>query len=86
MTVNSSEVWGTAMAMELDKRQGMSPEDLFAENQRLKAIVAKLKAALEACEDYFDNRADADGDSEGFHPNKEMNLLTEVREALGKRY
>lgn len=54
---------------------------------KLRAENKAMKAALEQCEEYFDNRADADGDSEGFHPNKEMNLLTEVREALyGRSY
>lgn len=33
-------------------------------------------------DEYFDNRADADGDSEGFWPNEEMTLQT----ALGELY
>lgn len=32
--------------------------------------------------EYMDDRADADGDSEGFHPNKEMTLSIEISDAL----
>ena len=38
--------------------------------------------ALSECEEYFDNRADADCDQDGYIPNKEMRLLGTVREAL----
>lgn len=44
-----------------------------------------LNAALSAlceCEEYFDNKADADCDQDGFIPNKEMRILSEVREAI----
>ena len=34
------------------------------------------------CWEYFDNRADADCDSDGYIPNKEMQLLVSVNEAL----
>lgn len=37
---------------------------------------------LEQCEAYFDNRADADCDQDGLIPNKEMQLLSAVREAI----
>lgn len=37
--------------------------------------------ALTECEEYFDNRADADCDQDGFIPNKEMRLLSVVRTA-----
>jgi hypothetical protein len=30
--------------------------------------------------EYFDDISDADGDSEGFHPNKEMQLLNELEQ------
>lgn len=40
--------------------------------------------ALEECEDYFDQRSDADGDSEGYHPNREMTMLVLVQDALAK--
>ncbi|MGN7750601.1 hypothetical protein [Sinorhizobium sp. 22678] len=45
---------------------------------------ADLIAALQECEDYFDNRADADCDQDGYIPNEEMKLLQVVREALKK--
>lgn len=48
----------------------------------LKQTIREMKAALAQCEDYFDNRADADGGSMGFTPNAEMSLLVEVRQAL----
>ncbi|ASS55868.1 hypothetical protein [Rhizobium leguminosarum] len=38
--------------------------------------------ALEACEQYFDNRADADCDQDGFIPNEEMIILSKVQSAL----
>lgn len=38
--------------------------------------------ALEECEAYFDNRADADCDQDGFIPNEEMKLLSKVQSAL----
>ncbi len=40
-----------------------------------------VEALTQACE-YFDDRADADGDSEGFHPNKEMQLQMLCEAAL----
>ncbi len=40
--------------------------------------------ALEECEEYFDQRADADYEDERYVGNKEMNLLTVVREAIAK--
>lgn len=46
--------------------------------------IARLRDALDECEDYFDNRADADCDQDGYIPNEEMKLLTLVRGALGK--
>ncbi len=47
--------------------------------------VASLIAVLVECENYFDRHADADCDQDGFIPNEEMKLLTEVREALHGR-
>lgn len=53
-------------------------EALWEERERLREI-------LDECEDYFDNRADAEyfTDSAAPHPNEEMRLLTAVRAALG---
>jgi hypothetical protein len=53
-------------------------------NTRLVAASPDLLEALEACEEYFDNRADADCDQDGYIPNEEMKLLTLVRAALSK--
>lgn len=49
---------------------------------KAEAKLETMASALAECEDYFDNRADADCDQDGFIPNKEMRLLTVVREAL----
>lgn len=43
---------------------------------------ADLIEVLHECEAYFDNRADADCDQDGFIPNKEMTLLSRVRGAI----
>lgn len=53
-------------------------------NARLIAAAPDMLAALKECEEYFDNRADADGDSTGFTPNAEMNMLVMVRAAIAK--
>lgn len=44
--------------------------------------LSEAREALSECEEYFDNRADADCDQDGFIPNKEMRLLSVVRTAL----
>lgn len=46
----------------------------------------RLREALDECEDYFDQRADAEyfPDSAAPHPNEEMKLLQVVREAIRK--
>jgi len=50
------------------------------------AEIARLREVLDQCEDYFDNRADADCDQDGFQPNREMVLLSVVRAALAGGY
>ncbi len=47
-------------------------------------IINELLGTLIDCEDYFDNRADADCDQDGFIPNEEMRLLSSVREAIDR--
>ena len=44
-------------------------------------INLKNRKAVE-CEEYFDNRSDADCDQDGFIPNEEMKRLQGVRDAL----
>ena len=44
---------------------------------------ADVVEVLRDCEDYLDNRADADFDGERTVPNKAMILLERVREVLG---
>ncbi|WP_190241463.1 hypothetical protein [Rhizobium sp. N122] len=48
----------------------------------LTTAAPEVLEALLQCEDYFDNKADADCDQDGFIPNKEMVLLSKVREAI----
>ncbi len=63
-------------------------EKLIAEGKatKLERENAKLRTALEQCEDYFDNRADVvDGDYGVPAPNAEMSILAEIRSALGGR-
>ncbi len=38
--------------------------------------------AMQQCEEYFADRADADCDQDGYIPNKEMQLLMTVKAAL----
>ena len=45
-------------------------------------VMESMAEALKEAHDYFDDRADADGDSDGFYPNKEMHLQTHCVEAL----
>ena len=56
---------------------GQSREEIIAH-------AIKLEAALNECAEYFNQRSDADCDQDGFIPNEEMRLLTEIEEALGK--
>lgn len=62
---------------------------LSGEFSALQSQVAALKAALVeahtelvACSEYLDPMIDADGDSEGFHPNREMTLQGGVNRAI----
>lgn len=52
--------------------------------ERQSSKIGLLRDASFECEEYFDNRADADCDQDGFIPNEEMKLLQVVREALKK--
>lgn len=63
---------------------GPSDKEEIDANGRLIAAAPDLLEALEQCEEYFDNRADADCDQDGYIPNKEMQLLQVVRDALRK--
>lgn len=62
-------------------------DKLIAEGRanKLERENTKLRAALEQCEDYFDNRADVVDGSYGVPaPNREMSILSEIRQALGR--
>jgi len=71
------------------RMQGMTdcflvPLDDINNLKLAKSKLARIVEVLYECEEYFDNRADADcvGDPPHFVGNKEMQLLGEVREAL----
>ena len=44
--------------------------------------IERLRTVLGECEEYFDQRADADHNGVSFIANDEMRLLTEIREVL----
>ena len=45
-------------------------------------VLNDIIEALTQCAEYLEPRMDADGDSEGFHPNTEMQLYTLCEQAL----
>lgn len=53
-------------------------EELKCAYQRIK----ELESALNQCREYFEERADADCDQDGFIPNEEMRMVTEIDESL----
>jgi hypothetical protein len=59
-------------------REGGRHEELKAAYERIK----ELECLLGDLDDYFDGRSDADCDQDGFIPNEEMKLLTQIRELL----
>lgn len=52
------------------------------ENERLRGACDTAHTALVGCSEYLDPLIDADGDSEGFYPNKEMVLQQEADRAI----
>lgn len=53
-------------------------EELRAAYQRIK----ELESALGEVREYFEGKADADCDQDGFIPNEEMRMLVEIDESL----
>lgn len=45
----------------------------------------RMEQALRSCLEYFDQRADADCDQDGYIPNEEMRLQIEVQQALAEK-
>lgn len=66
------------LRLQLPRRLSNTSGELVVARLQITAMVE----ALEACEEYFDNKADADHDETGFVPNREMVLLKMVRDAL----
>lgn len=48
----------------------------------LAEILDCVNATLAECDAYFDNRSDADCDQDGFVPNREMVILSDIRSAI----
>lgn len=57
-------------------------DDAHAYILKMEKKLALMEEALGECEEYFDNIADCDCDQDGYIPNKEMQLLCAVRDAL----
>lgn len=57
---------------------GEKDDELKAAYEHIK----ELEYLLSDLDDYFDDRADADCDQDGYIPNEEMKLLTRIRELL----
>jgi hypothetical protein len=55
---------------------------LIAAAPEQNAALIEARDALDACEDYFDKRQDADCRQDGFVPNEEMRLLVMIGRAL----
>lgn len=51
----------------------------FQRDNGLRLALSLAADDLDALEDYFDQRMDADGDSEGYRPNEEMRLFQAVQ-------
>ena len=49
----------------------------------LESIKSELIETLNLCDEYFNSRADVDSDENGFVPNEEMQILTQIRSSLG---
>lgn len=64
----------------------IKPTQLSEENRKLRETLHKYREALYACDEYFDNRADAEYFTDSPNPvgNTEMYLLGIVRDALGE--
>jgi hypothetical protein len=58
-------------------------EQEVRKNEKLKTINSELLEALKECEEYFDNKADADY-AEWHIANEEMKLLIVIRNAIQK--
>ncbi len=82
----SNPGWASLDAARFSAEEREAWQAESAANARLIAAAPEMFEALTECEEYFDNRADADceGDPLEFVPNKEMRLLSVVRDALSK--
>jgi hypothetical protein len=69
----------------MTKMMDRALELAFEKEDELKAAYERIKELeylLADLDEYFDGRADADCDQDGFIPNEEMKLLSQIRELL----
>ena len=83
---NDQDAERIASAHRYPESAGRRIGELERQVERQSAKITQMREALAEAEDYFDSRADAEyfTDSATPHPNKEMVLLTLIREAIGK--
>lgn len=62
----------------------MAADEQDRANARLIAVAPEMYYMLCELDEYLDKRADADCDQDGYIPNEEMRLLSQVREILAK--
>lgn len=62
-----------------------APAEALRRIEALEKQNRELLQVLEEVRDVLDDYSDADGDSEGFRPNKAMSALMMVDDALDKR-
>lgn len=79
-----ADKWADTPSMDIMLAALLDLRDTRAALAASREQVRVLREALESCEDYFDQRADADaqGDPMRYVGNKEMTMLGEVRAAL----
>lgn len=82
--IKAEGTWIFAGAFAEIRSDGENDRDEALANARLIAAAPDLLEALAECEDFFDQRADADCDQDGFVPNDEMRMLATVRAAIAK--
>jgi len=80
-----ASMWGLSKNQTILKAIDLSSSEGNRREDEIDMIVAALIEAdseLVACSEYLDPMVDADGDSEGFHGNREMTLQSGVNSAL----
>jgi len=75
----------TTIQSDVSRAATYAGKDINRALDAIPVILAALRLAdaeLTACSEYLDDFADADGDSEGFHPNRAMSLKDSVDQSI----